>query len=212
MRPEAQEPDGEPRVVCLGADSAAADALSELCAVIAPGIAIEVATFDMTGVVASGDLLVIDAGADPGRGVEALLAWRARGEVGPALLVTPELPPRQRELLSRQGGVEVTPPEALTVSLPNALSALPGAPAMPAPLADVIRETRQLLAAGTLARKVQHDLNNPLAALLAEAQLLEMEALLPEHREAVQRIVELCRRVILVARSLDGPASPGPQR
>jgi signal transduction histidine kinase len=51
---------------------------------------------------------------------------------------------------------------------------------------------------------VQHALNNPLAALLAEAQLLAMETTLaPEHRASVDRMTELVRRVITLVRGLD---------
>jgi signal transduction histidine kinase len=51
---------------------------------------------------------------------------------------------------------------------------------------------------------VQHSLNNPLAALLAEAQLLAMETSLdPEHRAAVDRMTELVRRLITLVRGLD---------
>lgn len=51
---------------------------------------------------------------------------------------------------------------------------------------------------------VQHSLNNPLAALLAEAQLLAMESTLdPEHRAAVDRMTELVRRLIALVRGLD---------
>ena len=51
---------------------------------------------------------------------------------------------------------------------------------------------------------VQHSLNNPLAALLAEAQLLAMETTLdPEHRAAVDRMTELIRRLITLVRGLD---------
>lgn len=51
---------------------------------------------------------------------------------------------------------------------------------------------------------VQHSLNNPLAALLAEAQLLAMETTLhPEHRAAVDRMTELVRRLISLVRGLD---------
>lgn len=52
---------------------------------------------------------------------------------------------------------------------------------------------------------VQHSLNNPLAALLAEAQLLAMETTLdPEHRAAVDRMTELVRRLITLVRELEG--------
>ena len=47
---------------------------------------------------------------------------------------------------------------------------------------------------------LQHTLNNPLAALLAELQLLEMEELEPGHRESVERAIGLCRRVITIVR------------
>jgi signal transduction histidine kinase len=51
---------------------------------------------------------------------------------------------------------------------------------------------------------VQHSLNNPLAALLAEAQLLAMETTLdPKHRAAVDRMTELVRRLIALVRALD---------
>jgi signal transduction histidine kinase len=69
-----------------------------------------------------------------------------------------------------------------------------------------LRQTQRLLAAGELAMRMQHSLNNPLAALLAEAQLLELEQLSPDHRGSVERIIELCRRVIDVVRGLDGVA------
>ena len=71
---------------------------------------------------------------------------------------------------------------------------------------EALRQTQRLMAAGELAMRLQHSLNNPLAALLAEAQLLELETLPPDHRESVERIIELCRRVIDVVRGLDGVA------
>jgi len=47
---------------------------------------------------------------------------------------------------------------------------------------------------------LQHTLNNPLAALLAELQLLEMEELTAEQREGVERSIDLVRRVIRIVR------------
>jgi signal transduction histidine kinase len=66
-----------------------------------------------------------------------------------------------------------------------------------------LRRLRLLLQLGDAARTLQHSLNNPLTALLAEAQLLELEALPDEHRQAVVRIIELARRVASVARRLE---------
>ena len=72
-----------------------------------------------------------------------------------------------------------------------------------------LHRVRTALALGSSARVLQHSINNPLAALLAEAQLLELEPLAEEHRVAVGRIVELARRVAAVVRRLDaGPGRP----
>ena len=66
-----------------------------------------------------------------------------------------------------------------------------------------LRRLRLQLQLGEAARTLQHSLNNPLTALLAEAQLLELEMLADEHRQAVVRIIELARRVAAVARRLE---------
>jgi signal transduction histidine kinase len=71
-----------------------------------------------------------------------------------------------------------------------------------------LRRIRRQLALGEAARSALHDLNNPLTALMAEVQLLELEALAPEHRAAARRIVELTRRVAAVGRRLDIPHGP----
>jgi signal transduction histidine kinase len=76
-------------------------------------------------------------------------------------------------------------------------------------------DTRRRLAVAEVALQLQHALSNPLAALLAEAQLLELEQLLPEHRTAVHRIIELCRRMSATLRTLDvaqRAPQPAPQR
>jgi nitrogen-specific signal transduction histidine kinase len=46
-------------------------------------------------------------------------------------------------------------------------------------------------------------MNNPLTAVLAEAQLLEMETLPPEVMTAVGRIIESTRRLVALVRKLD---------
>jgi light-regulated signal transduction histidine kinase (bacteriophytochrome) len=63
------------------------------------------------------------------------------------------------------------------------------------------------------AARIQHAMNNPLAALLAEEQLLTMEGTLgAEHRESVERMIELTRRVILLVRDLDELRGTHPPR
>ena len=65
-----------------------------------------------------------------------------------------------------------------------------------------LRRVRSDLALGESARALQHAFNNPLTALLAEAQLLELEPLGEEHHAAVDRILALARRLVLLSRKL----------
>jgi signal transduction histidine kinase len=49
-------------------------------------------------------------------------------------------------------------------------------------------------------KSLQHTLNNPLAGLLAELQLLQMEELAPDHRAAIGRAIDLVRRLIKIVK------------
>lgn len=53
---------------------------------------------------------------------------------------------------------------------------------------------------GSLKKSLQHTLNNPLAGLLAELQLLEMEDLPETQRQAVERCIGLTRRLVEIVR------------
>jgi hypothetical protein len=76
----------------------------------------------------------------------------------------------------------------------------------PSPTAGVeLDRLTHAAALGGVASHWRHTLNNSLAALLAEAQLLGMESLPPSDHESVERIIALCRRMIMVVR--DGPPS-----
>jgi signal transduction histidine kinase len=66
--------------------------------------------------------------------------------------------------------------------------------------------SQQLAAAGAAALELRHGMNNPLSALLAEAQLLALEPLTPEQHAAVERIVDLCRRTVTLVREMDKAA------
>jgi signal transduction histidine kinase len=74
--------------------------------------------------------------------------------------------------------------------------------AAPTPYLEPERLQRNM-ALGGVASRWRHTLNNSLAALLAEAQLMGMEPLSAEHAQAVERMVSLCRRMIGILR--DGP-------
>ena len=59
----------------------------------------------------------------------------------------------------------------------------------------------------------QHQLNNPLAALLAEAQLLRMEpGLTAEHAASVDRMIDITRRLIALVRDLEQSVRERAQR
>jgi signal transduction histidine kinase len=49
-------------------------------------------------------------------------------------------------------------------------------------------------------KSLQHTLNNPIAGLLAELQLLEMDDLTPSQREGIERSIALVRRLITIVR------------
>jgi len=71
---------------------------------------------------------------------------------------------------------------------------------------DELVRARRIFAAGQAALALQHAINNPLAALMAEAQLLQLEELKAEQRDSVDRMVELCRRISVLVRQLDAIA------
>jgi two-component system NtrC family sensor kinase len=73
-----------------------------------------------------------------------------------------------------------------------------------APFADQVMRARRLVAAGEIALRLQHALNNPLAGLLAESQLMLMDPQTPDQQASLERVVGLCRRMIEMTRSLDG--------
>jgi hypothetical protein len=52
----------------------------------------------------------------------------------------------------------------------------------------------------------RHEINNVLAALMAEAQLLQMEDLTPEQAIGADRVVSHSRRLRDLLRSLNPPA------
>jgi signal transduction histidine kinase len=67
-----------------------------------------------------------------------------------------------------------------------------------------VSENNKLMELSNAVGRVQHEMNNPLAALLAESQLLELDQTLnDEQRDSVKRIVDLARRVIVSSRKLD---------
>lgn len=99
--------------------------------------------------------------------------------------------------------------DAISLVLPSARlgddAEPPGAEAL-ARARDELQKAQRLHAAGEIALGLQHAMNNPLTAILAEAQLLAMETLPEEMQGAVGRIVENTRRLVALVRRLDAVA------
>jgi len=159
---------------------------------------------------------VVDATVNGMDGVDVLRGLRARGFAGAAVLVVDQAkPPKAGDdasvarLGARRCSLDGSTLTSLAVAVADALLVegdAEQATGSTQAAVKALRQTQRLMAAGELAMRLQHSINNPLAALLAEAQLLELEALPPDHRQAVERIIELCRRVVDVVRALDGVA------
>lgn len=66
-----------------------------------------------------------------------------------------------------------------------------------------LARARAMIARGEGARDLRHAFNNPLTALLAEAQLLLLEDLSADSRSAAERILHLSRRLAALTRELD---------
>ena len=81
--------------------------------------------------------------------------------------------------------------DGIAAALCNAMSH-DGVPAVVDPS---VARSRRLLAAGELAVRLRHAFNNPLAALMAEVQMLQMEARDAGTRAATDRMLELVRRL-----------------
>lgn len=131
---------------------------------------------------------------------------RARGFTGPVIVIASV--PDESALyaaaealgiiaLARERSEES--PSALATALSSAFEA-------DARVTPALMRARRVFAAGQAALSLQHAISNPLAALMAEAQLLQMEELNGEQRGSVDRMVDLCRRLSVLVRQLDALA------
>ena len=135
------------------------------------------------------ECLVVDA-ADDARiaratgfngAIVVLAATRSEGEAGAFLL---------------QGTHFAAPSDGVDAVVRALGDAVPlGADGTPEVVDASVVRMRRLLAAGELALGLRHAFNNPLAALMAEIQILQMEARDPETLAATARMLELVRRL-----------------
>ena len=153
------------------------------------------------------DAMVVDETVKgPEGGVDAVQDLRARGYSGAIVLLAKTCDADVEHRLLALAPARCLARSEIGTALAPALAALATQPAPDdelGPIQRELRRTQQLIAMGEAMPRIQHSLNNPLTALLAEAQLLEMEELTEEHRAAVKRIIELCRRLVGMVRSID---------
>lgn len=200
------------RVTCIAADELAAAAMTQLVASLIPGAAVSAIDPSSVRTVPDADCALIDAFGSPQTVLQTLRSLRARGFKAPAIWIASdeEADGCSEVERARLGITHVIKMSTVPSHLPQAIrtSTRLDAASLTSPgIANslkLLRQTQRLLAAGEIAMKMQHSLNNPLAALLAEAQLLQLENLAPEHQQAIGRIIELSRRLIEVTRSLEG--------
>jgi signal transduction histidine kinase len=135
-------------------------------------------------------------------GLEACRALRAGGFEREIVCVVDDESSTSAPGAARIGVAHTVTRGNVVAQLPVLVATIVGA-APDSPMRRELRHSQGLMAIGELALGLQHSLNNPLTALMAEAQLLAMEPLAPDHLAAVERMVELCRRVAAVVRRLD---------
>ena len=201
-------------LACVADQSSTAAVLHEALSGLFPGATIVRVDTDVERVIPEVvDCAVIDAIVNGVSGIDVLRRLRAGSYAGAAVLMLHsgrERSPSDDASAARLGARTCDLDSGLTTPLASAVAEAltvrdEGSEGTASSQAvRALRQTQRLLAAGEMAMRLQHSLNNPLAALLAEAQLLELEELSADHRGSVERIIELCRRVIDVVRGLDG--------
>ena len=198
-------------LACVATDSAAGSAIQEALAVLFPNATVTRVDPAVERIYLNGvHCAVIDGTEGAVSGIDVLRRLRAGGYAGAAVLMHDAARAENLEV-HRLGARLCAIDRSLVPALGDAMVAAmrvqgdetdPSSPGLAAVRA--LRHTQQLIAAGELALRLQHSLNNPLAALLAEAQLLALEDLPPDHQASVERIIGLSKRVVDVVRGLDG--------
>jgi signal transduction histidine kinase len=193
------------RVLLVMEDSALEHLVREVLATTLPSASATTETLALAPA-SDADIAVVDQAVRGLTGVTAVQELRARGYHGGIVLLAATCDPAtEQRLLALAPGRCVARAE-LGTALPSAIGELAARPDLGdelGPIQKELRRTQQLIAMGEATSRIQHTLNNPLTALLAEAQLLEMEDLSDDHRAAVKRMIELCRRLVVMVRGLD---------
>lgn len=202
------------RVLVVGMDAAFARAVCDVLAAQLPGAACDIVAPAQLRAAPAAAAVVIDARDDVAHGVATAERLRAMGFAsgivvlaGPGSSIAPAAASDSDS--ARKMGFAVVAPDGLAGQLVPRLAELMAAG--DAPWAEQVMRARRLVAAGEIALGLQHALNNPIAGIMAEAQLMQFEKVSPEHAEALQRMVDLCRRLVELTRSLDGIGERNPR-
>ena len=186
-------------------DGALESLIREVLATMLPSASLELVP--LAGAPSSdANVLIVDERSRGLAGATAVQEVRARGYPGAVVLLATACDSGLAHRLLALSPARCVAGAELATALPAALAELSARPTEDdelGPIQRELRRTQQLIAMGETTSRIQHTLNNPLTALLAEAQLLEMEELAADHRAAVKRIIELCRRLVGMVRNLD---------
>jgi len=193
------------RIAIVTDDAPLAQLVTELLATRMPSATTEIVLL-AAAPRSDADALIVDATVRGSTGVTAVQELRAGGYPGSIVMLAAECDAGVDHRLLALAPARCVGRAAMLEGLPAALAELSAQPTLPGelgPLQQELRRTQQAIAMGEATPRIQHALNNPLTALLAEAQLLEMEELAEDHRAAVKRIIDLCRRLVGMVRGLD---------
>lgn len=205
----ATQADHSLEILVVASDHRRTSTLRQLTNLVLPRAS--VASIDSEAVaectIPAADVALVDSGETARGTVDTLRFLRGRGFAGPIVVLAPGTPDPSLHATALSLGAT-----CITRSVAEERPAELGA-ALTAALGDSmavvaeVTQARRIFAAGQAAFSLQHSINNPLAALLAEAQLLQLEELTREQREAVDRMIELSRRIVALVRKLDALAS-----
>ena len=194
------------RLLVCAEDAARGGELRELVSAVQPSA--HVVVLDASALAAEplpdADVALVDSAPVIRAGIDRLRTLRARGFALPIVMVADE-PDETLARAARALGATTLARSAI-IADPLALGHELAEAARSSADTPVMRElarTRRAIAAGEQTLRLQHDINNPLAGLLAEVQLLQMEELTPEQRASTDRILNLCRRIVGLVRRLD---------
>ncbi|HEY2850649.1 MAG TPA: hypothetical protein VGI97_12280 [Gemmatimonadaceae bacterium] len=184
----------------LSSDAAFAGAIRDVIAAALPGASTDALAVTAIKTRPMADGVIVDGRADGAAAAMLAARLRAMGFAG-ALAVVAEVAAESATALDAAGAAGVRPAEIATRLVPGIAEQLERNGSEHAP---AVMRARRVIAAGEIALGFQHALNNPLAGILAEAQLMQLDPVTPDQHAALERIVGLCRRIVELGRSLDG--------